>query len=212
MPRTQAEIQGDRQRPAHHASDRAGGALGAERGLGHGGERHGRHDGQRHDHGRGLHLDHARRAVQPQLQPAARQPTLVLPANGGTGVLTAPDLTVGVSDPDSTNLTVTFYGRAKTALRARTSPSSPCPIRSITPPQQLTTCQLPSINAQMNWVVGSRARATSSYVSHLGDMSIPATRCNTVDRGDDCLRHPHSGGCRMVLRPGNHDGAPGCHC
>ena len=38
-------------------------------------------------------------------------PTLNAPSDGATGVSTAPTLNVGVSDPDSDPLTVTYYGR-----------------------------------------------------------------------------------------------------
>ena len=41
--------------------------------------------------------------------PAA--PTLNAPANGGTGVGLSPTLNIGVSDPDSDPLTVTYFGR-----------------------------------------------------------------------------------------------------
>ena len=38
-------------------------------------------------------------------------PTLSSPANGGTGVSTSPTLKVNVSDPNSNNVTVNFYGK-----------------------------------------------------------------------------------------------------
>jgi hypothetical protein len=42
---------------------------------------------------------------------APNAPTLNAPANGATGIGTSPTLDVGVSDPDSDPLTVTFFGR-----------------------------------------------------------------------------------------------------
>ena len=42
---------------------------------------------------------------------APNAPTLNSPANGATGISTSPTLSVGVSDPDTNPMTVTFFGR-----------------------------------------------------------------------------------------------------
>ncbi len=42
---------------------------------------------------------------------APNAPTLNAPANGATGIGTSPTLSVGVTDPDSNTMTVTFFGR-----------------------------------------------------------------------------------------------------
>ncbi len=49
--------------------------------------------------------------VPPVLNGAPSAPTVIAPANGATGIGTSPTLDVGVSDPDSDPLTVTFFGR-----------------------------------------------------------------------------------------------------
>ena len=50
-------------------------------------------------------------AAPPVTNSAPVAPTLNAPANAATGVGTSPTLDVGVSDPDSDPLTVTFFGR-----------------------------------------------------------------------------------------------------
>ena len=49
--------------------------------------------------------------VPPAGNGAPAAPTLNAPANGGTGVGLSPTLDIGVSDPDSDPLTVTYFGR-----------------------------------------------------------------------------------------------------
>ena len=99
-----------------------------------------------------------------------------MPANGGTGVVTPPVLTVGVSDPDSTNLTVTFYGRAKSTAGANFTlavlPDTQY-YTSRTTATSLSACQTYAsiFNAQTQWIVDHRTTNNIAFVSHLGDMT-----------------------------------------
>ena len=49
--------------------------------------------------------------VPPVVNGAPAAPTVIAPSNTATGIETSPTLNVGVSDPDSDPLTVTFFGR-----------------------------------------------------------------------------------------------------
>ena len=131
---------------------------------------------------------------------------------------TAPDLTVGVSDPDSTNLTVTFYGRAKStagpnftlvalpdtqnyALNSRYTSSTACASGSAT------------FNTQTQWIVNHRTTNNIVFVSHLGDMT--ETGNNDADDSEwtvgdaamdklEVVTTP-AGGIPYGFTPGNHD-------
>ena len=150
-------------------------------------------------------------------QPPA-QPALVSPANGGTGVVTSPALTVGVTDPDSTNLTVTFYGRAKGTAGANFTLAALPDTQyytSRTTATSLSACPTYAsiFNAQTQWIVDHRTTNNIAFVSHLGDMT--ETGNNDTDDsewtvGDAAMKkleavNPPAGGIPYGFAPGNHD-------
>jgi hypothetical protein len=100
-------------------------------------------------------------------QPPA-QPVLGAPANGATGVSTAPSLDVSVSDAEGGSLTVTWYGR----------PITPSPGPDFTligiPDTQYYTGQVNGgtnaiFQSQTDWIVANRAARNIVYAAHLGD-------------------------------------------
>jgi hypothetical protein len=100
-------------------------------------------------------------------QPPA-QPALSGPANDASGVPFPPTLDVMVSDPESSNLTVTYYGRPIV--------STPGPDFTLIglPDTQFYTGQLNGgsnaiFKAQTNWIVAQRATRNIPYVVQLGD-------------------------------------------
>ena len=100
--------------------------------------------------------------------PAA--PVVVSPTSGATGVSQPPTLDVTVSDPDSSNLNVTFYGRQVAGAAGQDFT-----IMTI-PDTQWYSENIPSTRnaiytAQMNWIVSSRNSLNTVFVTHLGDMT-----------------------------------------
>ena len=97
-------------------------------------------------------------------------PTANSPADGATGVSTFPTLTVNVSDPNSSKLTVNFYGKA---------------IPSVTPGPNFTIVALPDtqyyssnlnggtlamFNSQTQWIVNNLVAKNIAFVIGLGDI------------------------------------------
>ena len=150
-------------------------------------------------------------------QPPA-QPTLIAPTNGGTGVPTAPDLTVNVTDPENESLTVTFYGRAKGTTGENFTlavlPDTQY-YTSRTTATSLSACSTYAsiFNAQTQWIVDHRTTNNIAFVSHLGDMT-DAGNNDTDDSewtvGDAAMKkleavNPPAGGIPYGFAPGNHD-------
>jgi len=93
------------------------------------------------------------------------QPTLVSPPNGATGVTTSPTLVANVTDPEGNNLTVSFYGRRRSA--ATTTPFSIV----VLPDTQYYSQNAPGMFiAQTQWIVDNRIARNIAYVVHLGDV------------------------------------------
>ena len=95
-------------------------------------------------------------------------PVATAPANGATGVSTAPTLTASVSDPDGNTLQVSFYGRAESG-----TPGPDFTIIGV-PDTQYYTGELNGgtnaiFQAQTNWIVANRASRNIAYVATLGD-------------------------------------------
>ncbi|HXQ36835.1 MAG TPA: LamG-like jellyroll fold domain-containing protein, partial [Anaerolineales bacterium] len=100
--------------------------------------------------------------------PAA--PVLISPTNNATNISTSPILEAAVSDPDSANLDVTFYGRHVSGLPA---PGPDFTIIAL-PDTQYYTSSLnggsPAIfNSQTNWIVNNIAARNIVFVTQLGD-------------------------------------------
>jgi hypothetical protein len=104
---------------------------------------------------------------------APNQPVVVEPSDGASGLSRSPTLTIMVSDPESKNMRVTFYGRAL-------SSASPDFTLIGLPDTQYYTSNKhggsPDIfEAQTQWIVDNKTKFNIAYVAHLGDC---------VDEGD----------------------------
>jgi hypothetical protein len=105
---------------------------------------------------------------------AVNQPptiTLSSPANLATGIGTGGNvtLTADVADPENQPLTVTFYGRPKSA------PVGP-DFTLVTIPDtqfysQNTNNRIAFFNSQTNWIVTSKNTLNTQFVAHMGDMT-----------------------------------------
>jgi hypothetical protein len=97
-------------------------------------------------------------------------PTLSSPADGSTGASTSPTLNVNVSDPNSSNLTVNFYGKVVPSV-------APGPSFSIIelPDTQYYSASLngglPAMfNSQTQWIVNNQVADNIAFVTGLGDI------------------------------------------
>jgi len=144
---------------------------------------------------------------------APNQPTLVQPANGGTGISTSPALEVSVSDPDQDDLSVTFHGR---------------PVGS-TPGEDFTVIAMPDTQhyvdgvgdpatfaAQTQWIVNNKDALNIVFVTGLGDI---VENGNTSDAEWQIANNAYSlienplttlleDGIPYGLAVGNHDQSP----
>lgn len=128
-------------------------------------------------------------------------PVLVGPGDGSTGV-TAPVLSVNVTDPENQPMDVSFYGRS-----LQSAPGDPFSI-VILPDTQFLALSWPSIfNAQTQWVANNTTD-NIVFVGNLGDIVneeyIPQEWVNATEAYDILS----SNGVPYGLAPGNHDGAP----
>ncbi len=97
-------------------------------------------------------------------------PTLSSPANGGTGVSTSPTLKVNVSDPNSNNVTVNFYGKVIPSVTAGPSFT----IVALPDTQYYSSSQdggsMAMFNSQTQWAVDNVATSNIALVIGLGDI------------------------------------------
>jgi hypothetical protein len=150
-------------------------------------------------------------------QPPA-PPVLNGPANDASGVSISPALDVTVSDPENSNLTVTYYARP-------VGVSTPGPDFTLIdlPDTQFYTGQLNGgsnaiFKSQTNWIVAQRAARNIVYVVQLGDcVQNGDNGGNPVEwiRADSSLRiiedpkdHRHAGGYAVWRLCRNHDQSP----
>ena len=102
--------------------------------------------------------------------------TLVSPSDGATGIASSPSLTASVTDPEASNMTVTFYGR-------------PTPedftIIPIPDTQHYTDVQANEylFAAQTDWIVSKRIVSNIVYAIQLGDC---------VENGDTLGGNPNA--------------------
>lgn len=129
-------------------------------------------------------------------------PVLVSPANGATGVATAPTLAVNASDPEGDPLTVTFYGREKNAVGADFT------LVAIPDPQYYAASYPAIYNAQMQWVADNQASSNIAYVASLGDNVDVASNMTQWANADTAWDILDAAGVPYGLTAGNHDGAP----
>ena len=138
------------------------------------------------------------------------QPVLVAPLDNSVNISTSPELSVTVSDPESRNLTVNFYGRQVSS----TTPGEDFTIVSLPDAQNYTAGlnggTMAMFNAQTNWCVSERIARNIAYVVMEGDITNDnntAQWANAVT-AMSILESP-SPGIPYGISIGNHDGAPG---
>ncbi len=144
---------------------------------------------------------------------APTAPTLVAPANNGSGISTAADLSVSVGDLDNNNLTVTWYGKAAAAQGSDFT-------LAVLPDTQYYTGALnggtPAIfTKQTQWIVNNQSSKNIIYTAHLGDC-VENGNSSTLewDRAVSSLKlleNPLTGfadGIPFGLAVGNHDQTP----
>ena len=131
------------------------------------------------------------------------QPTLVGPANGATGVATPPTLSVNVTDPDSNPMTVSFYGRVKSA-------ATPDFMLVLIPDPQNESQYAPAMfTSQTNWIVNNKAANNIVYVTAAGDMVNTSSSNTQYQNADAAIDILDAGGVRYTMATGNHDIAYG---
>ncbi len=97
-------------------------------------------------------------------------PVLNSPANNANNVSTSPTLDVTVSDPDSDNLTVSFYGRPTSTNQA---PGPDFTIIPMPDTQHYTDnggSNAANFRAQTQWIVANKASRNIVFVTGLGDI------------------------------------------
>ena len=150
-------------------------------------------------------------------QPPA-QPILISPADGSTTVESSPFLSVQVSDPETSDLTVTFFGRDATVR-----PPRPDFTIVALPDTQFYVSLLyggtPSMfTSQTDWIVTNRMASNIVFVTHLGDCvqngdnggnNIEWLRAtNAMYRLENPLTTLLSEGIPYGVTVGNHDQTP----
>jgi hypothetical protein len=144
------------------------------------------------------------RPATPTGPPSA--PVVNAPGNGSTGATTSPTLDVSVSDPASSNLSVTFYGKVANTI-------GPDFTIVALPDTQYYSSSLnggtPAMfNAQTQWIVNNQKSLNIAYVAHLGDL------VQNADNGGNATEWNVADGAFKILDnanipygvvPGNHD-------
>ena len=131
------------------------------------------------------------------------QPTLVSPANGATGVAAPPTLSVNVTDPDSNPMSVSFYGRVKSA-------ATPDFMLVLIPDPQNESQYAPAMfTSQTNWIVNNKAANNIVYVTAAGDMVNTSSSTTQYQNADTAIDILDAGGVRYTMATGNHDIAYG---
>ena len=131
------------------------------------------------------------------------QPTLVYPDNGGDDLTEFPTLEVTVSDDNSANLTVRFYG--KEAVQDNTFTLIGLP------DTQYYSKSFPQIfNSQTQWIVDQKNNLNIVYVAHVGDLVQNADNTGEWENADhsmSLLEDPDSPsyGIPYGTAIGNHD-------
>ncbi len=143
-------------------------------------------------------------------------PVLNSPADGATGVSTSPVLDVAVSDPDSNNLTVSFYGRPAST----TPPVGPDFTIIPMPDTQHYTdnggSNAANFSAQTQWIVDNKASRNIVFVTGLGDIvengDTTDSEWQIADSAYRLIEDPRTtllaNGIPFGLAVGNHDQSP----
>jgi hypothetical protein len=134
---------------------------------------------------------------------------ILSPTPGATNVSVPPTLAVTVSDPDTSKLSVTFYGRL-----ALTNAPGPDFTIVVLPDTQFYSASYPATyQAQVDWIIANRTNLNIVYVAHVGDIvdggdTLPAQWLNATNamyRLESPVRTGLPGGIPYGVVPGNHD-------
>jgi VCBS repeat-containing protein len=96
-------------------------------------------------------------------------PVLVQPADHATGVALAPTLEVTASDPDSATLSVSFYGRPKTAAVSDFTIIVLPDTQKYADPDNFPD-RVATFNSQTQWIVDQESARNIVFVTHVGDI------------------------------------------
>jgi uncharacterized repeat protein (TIGR02543 family) len=136
---------------------------------------------------------------------APGQPVLVQPVDDATGVSTSPALEVNVTDPDSDNMDVTFYGRETGA----TAPGADFTIVVIPDTQNESQYAPEMFNSQTNWIVANKTSQNIVFVTNVGDLVNTASDTTQYANADAAIDILDTGSVAYGICPGNHDTTSG---
>ena len=132
------------------------------------------------------------------------------PANLASVNVPSANLAVSLADPENLPLTVTFYGRPKTA-----APGADFTIVTLPDTQfySETTARFPQFLSQTNWIVSSKNTLNTKFVAHMGDMTqsynAVEAEFQRADQAMDIIEDPATTllthGIPWGGAPGNHD-------
>jgi len=151
------------------------------------------------------------RAKVPAAAPAPPSPTgppnapvLSAPTNGASGASTSPTLDVSVTDPASSNLTVTFYGKIANATGQNFT-------LAVLPDTQFYSAEddngtAAMYMAQTQWIANNQAALNIPYVVHLGDIvNDGASQTFEWTVADSAMTVLENANIPYGVHPGNHD-------
>ena len=122
------------------------------------------------------------------------------PADDAIGVTVSPLLAVNVSDPETEDLTVTFWGRELSGVAGEDF------TLIALPDTQNESQYYPAVfTSQTQWIVDNKSTENIVFVTHLGDIVNTAdsnTQWSNADAAMDLLGPP---GVFYSVGPGNHD-------
>ena len=137
---------------------------------------------------------------------APMTPVLVAPADGAEDVQVPATLSVSVADPDADPLTVTYYGRPKSAA---TRPDFAVVAIPDTQHYAASAALAPTFTAQTTWIANNVAPLNIRFVSHLGDIVTSGDKVELEwQRADQSMTVLDIGGVPYGVSPGDHDQAP----
>ncbi len=139
-------------------------------------------------------------------------PTISLTSPANLASVNAPstNLAVSLADPENQPLTVTYYGRPKTA-----APGADFTVVTLPDTQfySETTARFPQFLSQTNWIVSSKNTLNTKFVAHMGDMTQSYNAIEAefqrADQAMDLIEDPATTllthGIPWGGAPGNHD-------
>jgi hypothetical protein len=126
------------------------------------------------------------------------------PANGSSGVSTAPNLNVSVSDPAGSSMSVTFYGKVANSTGQNFT-------LAVLPDTQFYSAGdnggTPAMYmAQTQWIANNQSALNIPYVIHLGDIvNDGASQSSEWTVADSAMTVLENANIPYGVHPGNHD-------